>query len=143
MELATVLTSGVVAGLVAGLVSLRTSERKIQIDNITQERAKWREKIRSTAVAVHKAVYEGNAAALSEARLTFQLLLNPFDSEDMGIIESITALMQTPDPKPRLPEFAGRVSYLLKHDWERAKYEARSWAFGFKRPTREIFRTGG
>jgi len=46
VDLPTVLSSAVVAGLVAGLVTLRTSERKIAIENITQQRQLWREKIR-------------------------------------------------------------------------------------------------
>jgi hypothetical protein len=139
MDPSTVLSSGVVAGLVAGLVTLRGSERKIQIENITQERAKWREKIRANALLVYQAAEKGDLKALGESRLAFQLLLNPFDAEDMAIIGSITALTQTPDPKPRLPEFAGRVSYLLKHDWERAKAEAKPWFFRRKPPARKPF----
>lgn len=49
MDLPTVLSSGVLAGLVAGLVTLRMSERKIAIENITQQRQIWREKIRRLA----------------------------------------------------------------------------------------------
>ncbi|MDL2195310.1 hypothetical protein [Shewanella algae] len=43
MDIATVLSSGVVAGLIAGLVSLRTSERQIAIENITKQREIWRD----------------------------------------------------------------------------------------------------
>lgn len=139
MDAAIVLSSGVVAGLLAGLVTLRSGERKIQIENITQERAKWREKIRANALLVHKAAEKGDLQALDESRLAFQLLLNPFDAEDVAIIDSITALTQTRDPGPRLPEFAGRLSYLLKHDWERAKAEAKPWFFRRKPPPRKAF----
>ncbi|MNY59606.1 hypothetical protein D3C86_1960720 [compost metagenome] len=46
MDLLDILSSAVVSVLVAALITLRTSDRKIQIENITQERAKWEEKIR-------------------------------------------------------------------------------------------------
>jgi len=139
MDLDTVLGSGVVAGLVAGLVTLRSSERKIQIENITQERAKWREKIRENARLVHQAAMDANHKLVAESRLAFQLLLNPFDAEDVAIVESIAAIIEAPDPKPGLTEFAGRVAYLLKHDWERAKAEAKPWFYRGKPPARKIF----
>lgn len=54
MKLQDFLTPTLVAALVAAsfrflrpFVTLRTSERRIQIENITRERAKWREKIRT------------------------------------------------------------------------------------------------
>lgn len=139
MELSTLLTSAVVAALIAGLVSLRSAERKIQIENITQERAKWREKIRSNALLVHQAASSGNNAKLSELHLSFRLLLNPFDKEDEAILEAISALGSTQNVGLRLPEFAGRVSFLLKHDWDRAKYEAKPWPFRRGEPVRTPF----
>jgi len=139
MELSTVLTSAVVAALIAGLVSLRSAERKIQIENITQERAKWREKIRSNALLVHQAASSRDSAKLAELHLVFQLLLNPFDNEDQAVLEAITALGKTQDPSLRLPEFAGRVAFLLKHDWERAKHEAKPWLFLRCKPARKPY----
>lgn len=139
MEFSTVLTSAVVAALIAGLASLRGSERKIQIENITQERAKWREKIRSNALLVHQAASSGDKAKLAELHLSFRLLLNPFDKEDEAILESISALGTTQNAGPRLPEFVGRVAYLLKHDWDRAKQEAKPWPLGWKKPLRRSF----
>jgi hypothetical protein len=127
MDLAPFLTSAVVAALVAGLVTLRSTERKIQIENTTQERAKWREKIRATALLVHQAATAHNYMALSEHQLVFALLLNPHDSEDAAILTNIAALRDGQEPSLRLQEFAARVSFLLKHDWERAKEEAKPW----------------
>lgn len=134
------LSSAVVSALVAALVTLRTSERKIQIENITQERAKWREKIRANAQLVHQAATAKELVKLSELRLVFQLLLNPNDDEDLGILRSITALQGVDRPELRLPEFSLRVAYLLKHDWERAKHEAKPWFFkSMKAPRRDVY----
>lgn len=136
------LTSAVVSALVSGFVSLRASERKIQIENITQERAKWREKIRLNAEKVHQAAgiksAEDRKIPLSELRLVFELLLNPTDPEDVAIIRCIEGLSNCTEPDKRLPEFSRRVAYLLKHDWERAKKEAKPWWWRpFNKPRRE------
>jgi len=89
----TAATSGVISAVVTGFFARRTSERTIQIENITRERAKWRDKIRELALAVHKAARERNAASLSELRLCLSLNLNPTDTEDAGILKAIDALM--------------------------------------------------
>ena len=141
MDLTPFLTSAVVAALVAGLVTLRSSERKIQIENITQERAKWREKIRANALLVHQSVASNEKAKLAELRLVFALLLNPHDSEDKAILQCIEDLKSAEAPEPKMPEFSGRVAFLLKHDWERAKHEAKPWFFFLaKEPPREIYK---
>ncbi|MNF55138.1 hypothetical protein D3C84_365900 [compost metagenome] len=136
------LTSAVVSALVGGFVSLRASERKIQIENITQERAKWREQIRINAQKVHQAASNTSTQEvkppLAELRLLFELLLNPLDPEDVAILNCIEGLSDCDEPAKRLPEFSKRVSYLLKHDWERAKQEAKPWWWRlFKKPCRE------
>ena len=140
MDLAPFLTSAVVAALVAGLVTLRGSERKIQIENITQERAKWREKIRANALLVHQAAMAKDEVKLAELQLVFALLLNPHDAEDQAILTSISGLRNVQDPERRLPEFSGRLSYLLKHDWERAKYEAKPWFTRCSPPVRVAYK---
>jgi hypothetical protein len=65
----TVSASTVVSALVAGLFAERSSKRAIQIENITKERAKWRDKIRDFALAVHQAATQRNEALLKELRL--------------------------------------------------------------------------
>lgn len=136
------LMSAVVSALVGGFVSLRVSERKIQIENITQERAKWREQIRVNALKVHqsasRAPTSGGKTSLAELRLVFELLLNPLDPEDIDILKCIEGLSECEEPEKRLPEFSKRVAYLLKHDWERAKREAKPWWWHlFKKSDRE------
>lgn len=140
MDLAPFLTSAVVAALVAGLVTLRSSERKIQIENITQERAKWREKIRVNALLVLQAAAARDDPKLAELKLVFALLLNPHDAEDRAILTSISNLQNVQDPERRLPEFSGRVSFLLKHDWERAKHEAKPWFIRSSPPARPEYK---
>lgn len=136
MDFTPFLTSAVVAALVAGLVTLRGAERKIQIENITQERAKWREKIRETALLVHQAATARDNPKLAELKLIIALLLNPHDREDQAIVICISNLQNIEAPELRLPEFAGRVAFLLKHDWQRAKFEAKPWFTRWSPPIR-------
>lgn len=122
----TAATSAVISAVVSGIFARRTSERAIQIENITKERAKWRDKIREQALAVHQAARKQDAALLAELRLSLSLNLNPTDNEDAGILRAIDTLMAAalPDEKTGR-EFADRVALLLKHDWDRAKSEAK------------------
>lgn len=100
------------------------NSRNVKVENITRERAKWRDKVRDKALDVHKATNTGNEAWLSELHLEFSLILNPLDDEDRTILDLIRQLKNGPD-ELHLTEFADRVSLLLKHDWDRAKWEAR------------------
>ena len=121
--------SAVISAVVTGFVARRNSERTIQIENITKERAKWRDKIRELAARVQKAsMSKGDTtfqSELAETRLLFTLNSNPFESEDREILGVIAKLADWKDaPDKLLLEFADRVALLLKHDWERAKAEA-------------------
>lgn len=117
--------SPVVAGVVTGLFAARVSNRKIEIENITQERAKWREKIRENAEEGSKAILNGYQYDLSIVRSKFQVLLNPIDPLDQKIIKCLEEINE--DVTKQEKKFAMYVSALLKHDWERAKDEAKPW----------------
>jgi hypothetical protein len=110
-------------------VALRTNERNIQIENITKERAKWRNKIRRDAnsACAPSAMKEG--AEFEKLRMAFSLNLNPLDVEDNGIMECLEKFPNEYSKNEALKEFTIRLSLLLKHDWERAKYEAKSWIY--------------
>ena len=130
MDLSTVLGSGVVAGLVASLVTLRTTERKIAIENITQQRKLWRDKVREKAVEVSKAYKDNDASNLKELYVEFQLILNPEDSNDKSILDTLWVMQNEQEGKDLIIEFSEKLALLLKHDWERAKLEAKPvWHF--------------
>ncbi|WP_440088888.1 hypothetical protein [Pseudomonas fragariae (ex Marin et al. 2024)] len=133
MTLTELLSSAVVSAMVAALVTLRSSERKIEIENVTQERAKWRERIRLNALEVHRASVANDASKLSELHLTFEHMLNPLDAEDNGILARIFRLNGLAEPTTELAEFSKRIALLLKHDWDRAKLEASPWPWPFNK----------
>jgi hypothetical protein len=114
-------------GLVNAFVSLRISSRGIKVDNVTKERAKWRDNVRAKALEVHKAAVSQNKTRLHELYLEFSLLLNPRDREDRAISNLIHKLAEKEEPaESYLRELVERISLLLKHDWQRAKREAKS-----------------
>jgi hypothetical protein len=116
--------SGVVAAIVAGLVTLRTNARNIKVANVTAERAKWRDKIRALARDIHSAIAERKS--LGELHSQLALNLNPYDKEDRQILRLVERLPEQGATEATLREFTQRISLLLKHDWDRAKWESSS-----------------
>jgi hypothetical protein len=117
-------SSSVIAAIVAGLVSLRTNARNIKVANVTGERTKWRDKVRDRALEVHKAISEGKD--LAELHSQLALILNPIDHEDREILRLIEKSPALESREATVKEFTQRVSLLIKHDWERAKWESSS-----------------
>lgn len=135
--LSAALGSGVVVALVGGLVSLRVSERQIAIENITKERTRWRDKIRTIAQAVQDSAASGDSARLKALRVDLALSLNPEDAEDHKILDCVDRIATRTG---EIGELTHRLSLLLKHDWERAKWEARPpWWRPFREPRRVKF----
>lgn len=54
----------------------------------------------------------------------FQLSMNPDDADDRGIIDTLRKSIEHPSVL-LADKFVAQVSRLLKHDWERAKSEAK------------------
>ena len=125
MDLVTVLSSVVLAGLVAGLVSIRMAERKIAIENITQQRQLWREKIRSVSQDIQLSYDEQNQKAMKHHFSTMQLLLNPEDDEDNLILNTLWKMSELSNESDLGIILSEQLALLLKHDWERAKNEAK------------------
>lgn len=136
MEFSTVLSSTVLAGLVAALVSLRSSERKIHVENVTQERAKWRGVMRALGDALIKAAREGDTKKVERLCAQLALNVNPFDAEDKALVEIAKKFSEATDLDGHFVEFTDRMALLLKHDWERAKREAHPWFFRGGEPRR-------
>ncbi len=117
-------SSTVVAALLTAFVALQSSERRIKIENVTSERARWREKVRDKALQVHQAAVAIQSERLSELRLEFTVILNPFDEDDLEILSAIDSLRTADSKEELLHAFALQIALLLKHDWERAKEES-------------------
>jgi hypothetical protein len=119
--------STVIAALVGGIVSLHISARNIQVQSVTSERAKWRDKIREKALGAQRAIRDRQPEKLAEVYTEFVLSLNPQDPEDQGILTVLRTLPTPGSESGTTEELVGRLSLLLKHDWERAKWESSSF----------------
>lgn len=139
MDMTTLFSSIVVAGIVAGLVSLRTSERKIAIENITQQRQLWRDKIRKIALDISSAYAKNKSHKIKDYYIELQLLLNPNDSDDLAILDTVWSMIKEIESEELDIELAEKLSLLLKHDWERAKFEAKSYPFRIMSATRKPY----
>lgn len=127
---------GGVIGVTIGVIgSQAATQRRIQMDNIVKERAKWRTGIRRLASEVHKAAIVENPHIrrdrLFELKGNFRAMLNPFDGKDDSILKSIDDVYKCEcwcrcnTREREVCNFGKLISFLLKHDWERAKEEVK------------------
>jgi hypothetical protein len=136
IDLPTFLSSGVVAGLVAALVALRTNERNIVIENITKQRQAWREKVRNLALRINSSYQNNEKPDLQNCYIELQLILNPNDEKDISILDTLWEMINEESKSNLNIELSEKLALLLKHDWERAKREAKPFWFKFCKPTR-------
>ncbi|ELA8137806.1 hypothetical protein ACEWBT_23810 [Vibrio parahaemolyticus] len=117
-----ILGSGIFGSLITLLFTRYDKDKSIIIQNVTQERQKWREKIRDLVVEINENSIENNWQKVTEARAQLQVLINPYDENDKDIIDRIVTLEVNKDTSALL-EINDSISRLLKHDWERVKKE--------------------
>ena len=137
---AAILTAFVGGSLISAILGWVAAQKRLHVENVTQERSKWREQIRCKTSEAHNAILQGNGEAIDRLKSEFILLLNPDECEDQRIVESIRDEKDTNKRRKIADNLVIRVSYLLKHDWERAKLEATNAAFKLKwlRNTRKV-----
>ncbi len=134
--LISLLSTGVVAALIAAFVSMRTNATNVQIENVTQERAKWREAMRRLADDLIRAAHASDTDAAGLLCAQLALNVNPLHAEDMALVQAAERLCETDTPDAQVREFTERMALLLKHDWERAKHEAQPWGAYRNQPRR-------
>lgn len=120
------MTFTVVAGWLASLLSLRKDERAVQLEQVTKERAKWRDNMRKTIEEIAQLYFDnkGQAVPGKVAALRARLVtsINPKDdADDQQILTHFDEIFA--GSKTDLDVLTKRVALLLKHDWERVKWE--------------------
>jgi hypothetical protein len=124
---------------------LRKSERDFSGLYVTGERKKWRNHIRSQADAIQSIIEslvektkssEKVAASLRRVRTSIAVRLNPGDADDNDLLKDLDELINK--SKTNATEEISKasnlvvedISWMLKHDWNRVKHEARPiWYF--------------
>jgi hypothetical protein len=112
-------------GWFGSFLALRKDERAVQIDQITRERTKWRDNMRNlTTKIVH--TYFANKdtpvpGKVAEHRSRLVTSLNPRCEHDNKLLVHFDLLFSSSEAD--IEVFTKRVALLLKHDWERVKWD--------------------
>ena len=123
MDILSFFGTAAVGASITAFFTFRNNERNIKTKNITEERAKWREKIRELNTEASKA---DNEKDFKRFQYEFRVQLNPFDNDDNEIIELFDDINDLDEKKK---ELSIKLSLLLKHDWERSKSEVEKKVF--------------
>ena len=140
---------GALVATIGAISMLAATQRRIQMDNVVEERAKWRDKIRCLTSEVHEAIMEKDPVkrrtSILQLKVKFCIVLNPYDCKDKKILESMDDIYKcdcgdgckcAKTRKEKSDKFSKRISRLLKHDWERAKEEVKHPIFQWWIPER-------
>lgn len=130
----------IITGLVTSFVTLagsyfifKNNDKSNQLKYITEERQKWREKIRELSVSFMSGSYVDNEflsinveSVLINIREQVAVRLNPDDEEDNYILCLMDCYIEHKDYRQTIrKELSKAFASLLKHDWERAKNESK------------------
>ncbi|WP_157381689.1 hypothetical protein [Burkholderia ubonensis] len=136
--LGVVLTSTVIASVLSVFSTMHVTGRNALTDNVIKHRANWRDMLRTIARELTEAVGTGNVRAIRVLRNQLALNLNPVDQEDQALVDVVRALERCSSTERyrMMEEVEQRIALLLKHDWERAKWEAKLFHFARRMPKR-------
>jgi tyrosyl-tRNA synthetase len=124
------IVTGLVSAVISFLVAFFTSRSTIYSKDVTEERQKWRERIRQLAIEAVQFIRSEDTQSKEYQTIVseFYVRLNPDDINDNEILETLQKCIQAPN-ETQARKILAQVSRLLKHDWERAKTEARLCSF--------------
>ena len=128
-----------VATLIGSYFIFKQNDKSNQLKYITEERAKWREKIRELSVEFltkelhldNSIIVNPNLKELSKIRHQVAVRLNPNDDQDNKLLklmnEYISLFIKYDDGEleKKRNEIQNSFAELLKHDWDRAKSESK------------------
>lgn len=127
--------AAILGGIVAAALTLAgvilSARWRLTEENITKERAKWRDAVRSiVAQAVEiEASTENGDTKIRRLWGEIALRMNPGDDPEKDDRQLVDAVASLVDPAKRTDQTRLRIldlaAGILKHDWERAKWEAR------------------
>ena len=124
IDLASLLTGvigGGIVGWIASFIAFRKDERAVQLEQVTKERTKWRDNIRKLCEDIAANYVNKDKTLVASLRACLATSINPKDIYDKEILDHYDRLFfgESND----LEVFTRRIALLLKHDWERVKWE--------------------
>lgn len=137
VSIAGTVLAGAVGGTLAALITLGasalTARWRIAEENVIKERAKWRDAVRGL---IETAATSGDESELEKAWVALALRMNPEPSnfrDDRELVALVRGLRDLPLPARTAARdrIVALAAHILKHDWERAKWEAdHRWSWG-------------
>ena len=111
---------------VAAFVTWSIAQRRIAVENVTKERAKWRGQVRYLASQIYEAFSSPieDKRQIQKLKMRLTVLLDPCDKRDKRIICLLDKILRDNITGKAKKEFITEVTLLLKYDWERSKLEA-------------------
>ena len=115
-----------IGGWIASFIAFRKDERAVQLEQVTKERTKWRDNMRMLCEEIAITHVENKASAVPSKvavlRARLATSINPKDTiHDGAILAHFDRLFLRESDD--LKVFVHRIALLLKHDWERVKWE--------------------
>lgn len=115
-----------IGGWITSFIALRKDERAVQFEQVTKERTKWRDNMRKLCQEIACPQVENKAkpipAQVASLRARLATSINPKDiANDGAILDHYDNLFS--GESDDLKVFTHRIAILLKHDWERVKWE--------------------
>ncbi len=127
-----IISSLSIGSIIGSYLQKRINDKNNSLKHITDERRKWRERIRELIPQLRN----DNNVNVEKIASELQIRLNPEDPKDLYIVKKLKNLSQNSADKNKLKdEIENAVSFLLKHDWERVKIES---AYFYFNPVRII-----
>ncbi|MCF8316993.1 MAG: hypothetical protein K9I71_12750 [Ignavibacteriales bacterium] len=121
-----IITSLSIGSIIGSYLQKRINDKNNSLKHITNERRKWRKRIRELIPQLR----DDNNVNVEKIASELQLRLNPEDPKDLYIVNKLKNLSDYSADKNKLKdEIENAVSFLLKHDWERVKIESASFHF--------------
>lgn len=137
-KLHTLIDSAVIAAVTGGFITLFLALNEAKMKHITEERGKWREKIRDIAAKLSTesenaddndnfyALISGLKVRINAYGLTFTPDSRKYYMNDGHIWAVIRDIEAKNNLHKNLKLLNDYLSFLLKYDWERAKYEVKN-----------------
>ena len=140
MSIEETVLAGANGGLLASAVTLvgtiLSTRWRIAEENVTKERAKWRNSVRDL---IETAESTNNDAELRRLWVALALRMNPVEDDQRDDRELVAQVKRLPElATEKRTEAVDRIvalaAHILKHDWERAKWEADHWFWRREEP---------
>lgn len=127
-----VLIGGALGGVFAAMITfvgvLTTSRWRIAEENIIKQRAEWRDAVRSL---ISQAMVVDDALEARKIWAELALRMNPKNDAEKDDRELVALVGSLEDRQNQTHAIRSRIvdlaAHILKHDWTRAKWEARGW----------------